>query len=423
MQSSTFLIQRLRDKFLAQHLSDFNVVLPQNHLNIENKTRSNIFSWRGQFSPQLIENLLLYYCPKQAKILDPFAGSGTTLYEAACFGLTVSGCEVNPSAWILSRTYQLMNLELSTRERLVISITEKLETYFPKPNLFDNSHPRKLSVIEFKYLIPDLYKGSNYWEIIILDTFVVLLDLGNNQITTEYIHNIFYKLCQFIKNFPYSQAPITSLLCDARCLPIDNDSIDFVITSPPYINVFNYHQNYRVSAETLGWDLLKIAKSEIGSNRANRKNRFFTVVQYCLDMAFVLRELQRVCTYDARIIFVVGHESNVLGVPFYNSKIISELSTQSNLFELNLTQKRIFKNKFGKVVREDLLNLSNKNSSLSVEDTEEIARNIARKVMNDGLAIVSEQNKPALMEAIEKIPNLSKSPLYNRQTKNYYQKA
>lgn len=423
MQSSTFLIQRLRDKFLAQGLSDFNVVLPQNHLNIENKTRSNIFSWRGQFSPQLIENLLLYYCPKQAKILDPFAGSGTTLYEAACFGLPVSGCEVNPAAWILSRTYQLMNLELSTRESLVSSITEKLETYFPKPNLFDISQPREFSVTEFKYLIPDLYKGSNYWEIIILDTFVILLDLANNQITTGYIHNIFYKLCQFIKNFPYSQAPITSLLCDARCLPIDTDSIDFVITSPPYINVFNYHQNYRLSAEALGWDLLKIAKSEIGSNRANRRNRFFTVVQYCLDMAFVLRELQRVCKYDARIIFVVGHESNVLGVPFYNAEIISALSTQSNLFELKVTQKRLFKNKFGKVIREDLLNFSNINSRLSVEEIDEIARNIAGKVLYDGLAIVSEQNKPALVEAIAKISDLSKSPLYNRETTTYYKKA
>ncbi|MEA5515591.1 DNA methyltransferase [Nodularia sp. UHCC 0506] len=413
----------MRDKFLAQNLSEFHVVLPQNNLNLENKTRSNIFSWRGQFSPQLIENLLLSYCPKKAKILDPFAGSGTTLYEAACFGLQAYGCEVNPAAWILSRTYQLMNLQLENREMLVSSITEKLETYFPKPQLFDNSQTRELSVAEFEKFIPDLYKETNYWETIILDTFVILLDLANNKLTTEYIHNICYKLCQVIKNFPYSPAPITALLCDARSLPIDTDSIDFVITSPPYINVFNYHQNYRLSAEALGWDLLKIAKSEIGSNRANRKNRFFTVVQYCLDMAFVLRELQRVCTYDARIIFVVGHESNVLGVPFYNSQIISELSTQSNLFELNLTQKRIFKNKFGKVVREDLLNLSNKNSSLSVEDTEEIARNIARKVMNDGLVIVSEQNKPALMEAIEKISNLSKSPLYNLQTTNYYQKA
>ena len=423
MQSNTFLIQRLRERFLAQELSEFNAALPQNILDIEDKTRSNNFTWRGQFSPQLIENLLLSYCPKDAKILDPFAGSGTVLYEAACFGLSSFGCEVNPAAWILSRTYQLINLQVEKREKLISSITEKLENYFPNPDIFDNSKSKDLDVVEFEKTLSDLYRRINSFEEIILDTFVILLDLANNKLTTKHIYTTLYKLCQVIKNFPYSQAPLTSLLCDARCLPIDADSIDFVVTSPPYINVFNYHQNYRRSAEALGWDLLKIAKSEIGSNRANRGNRFLTVIQYCLDMALVLSELQRVCKSDARIIFVVGHESNVLGVPFYNAQIISELSAKSNLFELNLIQKRNFKNKFGKIVREDLLNLSKKSSNLSIEDLDEISRNIAHKVLSNGLAIVPEQNKPALMEAMEKIPDLGKSPLYSYLATNYYQKS
>lgn len=32
-----------------------------------------------------------------------------------------------------------------------------------------------------------------------------------------------------------------------------------LITSPPYINVFNYHQKYRRSVEALGYDVLAIA--------------------------------------------------------------------------------------------------------------------------------------------------------------------
>ena len=128
MQTNTFFIQELRNKFLNQNLSEFNAVIPQDKLNIENRKRANIFSWRGQFSPQLIENLLLSYCPKTAVILDPFVGSGTSLYEAACLGLPVFGCEVNPAAWILSRTYQIINLKLETRNNLLNSITNKLET-------------------------------------------------------------------------------------------------------------------------------------------------------------------------------------------------------------------------------------------------------------------------------------------------------
>lgn len=422
MQSNTFFIHKLRKKFLAQELIGFSAAIPQSILNIEDKTRSNIFTWRGQFSPQLIENLLLSYCPRDAHILDPFSGSGTVIYEAACFGLPACGCELNPAAWILTRTYQLINLPSAEREQLIISIGESLEKYFPSPKIFENVEMGEISYTIFQHFINDLYKANNYFEKILLDAFVIILDLANNKLTTTHVYNTFYQLCQIIKNFPYSEAPITSLLCDARCLPVESDSIDFVVTSPPYINVFNYHQNYRRSAEALGWDLLKIAKSEIGSNRANRGNRFLTVIQYCLDMAFVLRELQRVCKSDARIIFVVGHESNVLGVPFYNAEIISQLFTRSNIFDLALRQKRTFKNKFGKTIREDLLNLSNKDSDFSVKDIDEIARNIAHKVLRNGLAIVSDQNKPALMEAIEKIPDVGKSPIYSYETTTYYQK-
>ncbi|XWK91076.1 MAG: DNA methyltransferase [Phormidium sp.] len=413
MQGTTFFSQRLKEKFLKQELNEFNYYLPQHILNIEDKIRSNIFSWRGQFSPQLIENLIFSYCPKNAKILDPFVGSGTVLYESACFGLQAFGCEVNPAAWILSRTYQLINLQSNRREALISSITEKLERYFPKPLLFENSQLQELEIAEFQGYVFNIYTEADYFEKIILDTLIILLDVGNNKLSREYIHNTFYKLCQNIRDFPYSEAKITPLLCDARNLYIETDSIDFVITSPPYINVFNYHQNYRRSAELLGWDLLKIAKSEIGSNRANRRNRFLTVTQYCLDMAFVLQELQRVCKPNTRIIFVVGHESNVLGVPFSNTEIILQLAKKSNMFELSLSQNRIFKNKFGKVIREDLLNFTTSDINLSKNDLDEIAKNIAVQVLNGGLEKVSARNKPALIEAIEKIPETLKSPLYN----------
>ena len=46
--------------------------IPQNVLNIENKTRSNLFNWNGQFSPQFIEALLERYAEKDYAVVDPF---------------------------------------------------------------------------------------------------------------------------------------------------------------------------------------------------------------------------------------------------------------------------------------------------------------------------------------------------------------
>ncbi len=65
--------------------------IPQEKLDLTNKNRSSMLPWRGQFSPELIEILLNYYSDKNSIILDPFVGSGTTIFEAAKKELTVCG--------------------------------------------------------------------------------------------------------------------------------------------------------------------------------------------------------------------------------------------------------------------------------------------------------------------------------------------
>ncbi len=421
MQNSLLLFNKLREKFLTQRPINLDLPISQNILDIEDKVRSNIFPWRGQFSPQLVESLLLAYCPRDATILDPFVGSGTVLYEAACFGLHAFGCEINPAAWILSKIYELVNLEVSERIKIINSVRDKLEKYFPKPNLFDIDEGQEIDLLSFHNSLSRLYSYLESFEREIIDTLVILLDLANNNLTIGRIYNIFSTLCQTIHSLPYSKFSIITSLGDARSLTFEENTIDFIITSPPYINVFNYHQNYRRSAETLGWDLLKIAKSEIGSNRANRGNRFLTVTQYCLDMALVLGELQRVCKPNSRIIFVIGYESRVLGVPFYNSDIISRLATNSGAFELVLTQQRNFKNKFGKNIREDILHLVPSKFYISIAEWNRIARNVANQALKESLKLVSDANKDALIEAIRKVSDVVESPFYINQSLSSYQ--
>ncbi len=98
------------------NLRDFAEVLPQQLLDIEDKKRSNLFSWCGQFSPQLIEYLLEAYCPRGSVVLDPFVGSGTVLYEAATLSLPAYGFEINPSAWSFSKVYEFANIEPNDRK-------------------------------------------------------------------------------------------------------------------------------------------------------------------------------------------------------------------------------------------------------------------------------------------------------------------
>ena len=393
-------------------LKEFDKPIPQENLDIVEKTRSNLFAWRGQFSPQLIEVILDSYCLSNSVILDPFAGSGTVLLEAGTLGFEAYGFEINPAAWILSKTYEFIN---NPQRKEVIKIIR---------NLIDREFPFR--ILENGSQVLDLAEKSrkirselDEEETKIFDALIILLDVANNKITNEFIQSKFTDLTSVIEKLPYSEKQIRVGLSDARSLPLENDQIDFVVTSPPYINVFNYHQNYRRSAEILGWELLKIAKSEIGSNRANRGNRFYTVVQYCLDMADTLRELSRVTKDGARVVFVVGHESNVLGVPFYNADIIEKIGVRANLFHKFLRQKREFKNKFGKIIREDLINFFNLKNKCHKETAEQIAREVVFDVLKSGLSLVSSKNLEYLKDAIDKVQDIGRTPILDKRCHIY----
>jgi len=389
-------------------LPDFDQPIPQEKLDIIEKNRANLFAWRGQFSPQLIETILTYYCPSNSVILDPFVGSGTVLLEASYLSLEAYGFEINPAAYIMSHTYEFIND--SQKKEVLKNLRNIIDQEFPL-RIFEVSDQVENLVDKLqntRNMLPDRSK-------VLFDALVIILDVCKNKITQKFIQKKFSHLSNIITNLPYSQKPIRVGLSDARSLPLKNNQIDFVVTSPPYINVFNYHQNYRQSAEILGWDLLKIAKSEIGSNRANRSNRFYTVVQYCLDMGDILKELARVSKQQARIVLIVGQESNVLGVPFYNADIIEKIGIKAKLFQKVLRQKRKFKNKFGKVIIEDIINFINLNNQVSQEVIEQISREVAFEVLESSRLFVSSENQLFLESAIAKVNNIQKTPILDKR--------
>lgn len=373
--------------------------IPQCDLNIENKTRSNLFAWNGQFSPQFIETLLSNYAHDEDIVLDPFAGSGTTLCEAGRKGLSAYGMELNASAYYMAKTYELINRTIPERQSLILAIEHILATVSDTGKIL----PTITSAIQ---------RNKNTDLANLLSTLIILMDLFNNEQSVSLLQKKWDGLKRIVLEIPFSPAAIKIEMGDSRSLNCEDDTATLLITSPPYINVFNYHQKYRRSVEALGYDVLAIAKNEFGSNRKNRGNRLLTVIQYCIDMALSFEEAIRACKDGSRMIYIVGRESNVLGYSFCNSKLIFEIATQ--IFELPflLRQERVFKNRFGQLIYEDILHFENTKTGAypSSEEIISAARSIAVKMLFEKAQLYPDsENVGFIVEAIEKSERINRS--------------
>ncbi len=380
--------------------------IPQDALNIEDKTRSNPLPWNGQFSPQFVDNLLCRYADSDSNVLDPFVGSGTVLMEAGRIGLAALGSEINPAAVAMSKTYQFINIPLEERQLCLTKTNGFLERSVL------HSSPLSQDPETLKWKLVDLALHDKNSPHILADLLILMADFYKPGLSIERIFHIWRKLASLILKLPYSNRPIRAFNADVRSLPLDNSSIDLVLTSPPYINVFNYHQRFRASMEALEWDLLRVARSEFGANRKHRGNRFLTVIQFCLDIAQALTELKRVCADDARLIFVVGRESTVCGTRFFNGEIVSEIAHRVLGFELTLRQERVFLNRYGQKIYEDILHFSPRNSLVANIDLNE-ARQIARQVLEDAHSTAAPEVVGGLKAALASIEKVAPSPVFD----------
>lgn len=394
--------------------------IAQEQLDLIHKYRKSLFPWRGQFSPEFVELLLQKYSYPKTVILDPFLGSGTTIFEAAKLGLTCYGAEINPSAIAMAKTAEFVNIDLSERKKIVAEAEAIAEEYLLpyKWDLFSyrQRQERQISFCEEEpeeeILTKILEGGRNHPSIynLLANAVIRYLNYGSKRKISDFFKAL-RTHTEIVKNMPYSANKCRAFNADARIIPLSERSVDLIITSPPYINVFNYHQNNRAAMEMMGWNLLEVAKSEIGANRKHRQNRFLTVVQYALDLLDALKEMRRLLADNGRAIIVVGRSSKVRGVAIENGKLLAAIAIGGAGFILEKRQERKFKNKFGELIYEDILHLVPDGAKLILGD--EFARLTACSILTEISAkATNDEVRKEILQGRERASKVKKSPLF-----------
>lgn len=390
--------------------------LAQDRLNVTTKKRSNLFNWRGQFTPEFVEYILQNFTNQGDFVLDPFSGSGTVLQEAARLDLKATGVEINPAAYAMSKFFIFCNLPYSDRYDCCNEFELKLNSYLSNlkgQKVFSKNTDYRLAYANLLQFAKNVGQSlTDKQERILFLNLLFQSEKDKNLLLRDSIVKSFRYVKNGILELPYTEQPINALLKDSRSVDdLMQNEVDLIFTSPPYINVFNYHQNFRAIVETFNFDILKVAHSEFGSNRKNRGNRFKTVIQYCLDMELAIRSFWTTLKPNAKLILVLGRESNVRATPFYNGQMIIEILEATGGFSNVKNLERQFTNKFGNNIKEDII-IATKSHEIG---NSLHGRQVALKHLEHSLKTTQNSVHSDILEAILNNEDVMPSPIFNHK--------
>ena len=396
--------------------------LPQGNLDIAERVRTNPFPWTGQFSPQLAEALLVAYAPRAGVILDPFAGSGTSLVEAARQGLGACGVELNPAAVLMARVYQMVNLSSAMRAVVLDGLRDRLFDAIGPPHgpLFSDGTCSMPDRAALEAALIQMWREAAPGPAQSLAAaLVVLCDFYRAHLDTDTAHKEWLRIERTVRTLgmmkPESVPRVRHLRPSCR-----RAGTACRIRLGRYgAHLAPLYQCSQLSPEVpslgrgdgLGRADPRVARSEIGSNRQNRGNRFLTVIQYALDMTLALREMVRVTNTGARLILVLGRESLVRGARFFNGALVAELAVQCVGLEIERRQERVFRNRYGADIYEDILHFRAASEIPDVETSMTAARRIAALVLSATRPVAPPAERAGIDDAVARIDTVAPSPI------------
>lgn len=298
------LYTRLQEKFeTANHLNRKVVSFQAN----KDEPVYRWFKYKEGFSSTLVKYFLNEYAPKAGKILDPFAGAGTTLFSAQELGWESYGVEILPVGTFVMETREaLNNIDIEELRKIAKNIwveLKKIKNFTNHINhitITKDAFSDESEIFLNKYLsYCEKIKNSQIKTILRFAAFSVLEDISYTRKDGQYLRwdyrskrelpgkpfdigkiysfeeAISKKLSQIISDLSPNQsntlfdlleepkitkAPVK--IIEGTCLeelPKFKDSyFDFILTSPPYCNRYDYTRTYALELVYLGCDANKV---------------------------------------------------------------------------------------------------------------------------------------------------------------------
>ena len=402
-QSRLFNVSRLKNEFdeiITRVDGDIPVDLPvtsgDRFLFIsyeQTRYTHGIHKYPAKFFPELPRWLVQRYSEEEAKVLDPFGGSGTTSIECLLNRRHSVSVDVDPFAQFLSnvKTTKLNHDELeSYTDELLKKIkrfreTKNLKNFIPefpyRDNWFEGFVLNELAFI--KKTIAGLKAPTDISNFLLATFSSIIRQVSNadNNCTRTVVrkrlnkqlypsfaltlfveHLLLYtsrieEFSRLVPNDISVEIPKTS---DAKCIHSAESYFDLAVTSPPYVNAVDYPRTHQLEIYWLGLEqgsLTPLKKKHIGTESVSASDykklhaigvpeadrvlkaiyqidprRSYIAFKFLEDMEKNLQEVHRVLKPDGRYAIVIGNNT-IRGIPFKSWRYLISIA-ERNGFEV-----------------------------------------------------------------------------------------
>jgi len=340
----------------------------------------DLHPYPAKFIPQLPGTFVSLLSSRGELVFDPFGGSGTTALESIRLGRRAVSTDANPMAALIGRVKtarvspesaaELHLLHSALRALLdslpsdPLELVEKYGAYAPKiancEKWFADAAFGELAHIKFR--IKQL-KNDTAENIALLALSRTVLSASFQdsetryksvprevivgETTRRYIKEFESVMRSVARNAPATRYGISNFITsDVRSLKpsdIADNSVDFVMTSPPYGNATDYHLYHRFRLLWLGFDPIALGKVEIGSHlKHQREDSGFE--SYFADMLQALSGIGRVLKHGRYAVLVIG-DSVYKGETFDTARLLADRAAEFGFESSCVIQRSLHKTK------------------------------------------------------------------------------
>jgi len=288
-------------------------------------------SYPARFIPQIPLTFIKLFTKEGETVLDPMCGCGTTLVEAFLNNRNPIGNDFNPLATLISKVKVMLisDIEFRYLKEKLRKMKRYLDLDYKRIDKRIESLPnRKISKIFNRVVISkleviretlleikeegghdDIYHlgrvalSSTIWSLVENGGGLDVDDLFLKKINS--MEKELKKMAKIVKNPP----KVKIIAGDARELEVKTNSVDLIVTSPPYVNALDYYRVHMYNMLWLGMDFDLFRKHEIGAHSHFIYNRFRLLSEYLGDMLRAMIEMNRVLKKGKLCVIVVGNSS------------------------------------------------------------------------------------------------------------------